>query len=310
MEKQPRAASTAFLRATRNRLFVAYQRLRVRAPTLRRVVHIVPGAHRLHRHVYDRVRPAEVEVAVNGFTMVVDPRDEVLGAHLIHGKAWEPCETRLFTESITPGMVVVDVGANIGYYTLLAARAVGPEGAVVAFEPDPVNFNLLSRNVAGNGFADRVTLIRGAVGGRNGTVTLFRDQDNYGAHSLAEDNLENAGSVEVACFRLTEVLADYGFERVDVLKLDVQGAEGLVFEGGKEILVHSPCRIFMEYWPSGLRRTGTDPAALLRMLAEEYGFGMSWIDEDQVRLVKFMAPEAAMAHCGEAGYLNLVLGRA
>jgi FkbM family methyltransferase len=251
----------------------------------------------------------EMVVSVNGFSMVVDPRDEVVGAHLIHGKAWEPYETELFTKSITPGMVVVDVGANIGYYTLLAARAVGPEGAVVAFEPDPVNFKLLSRNVASNGLADRVALVQCAVADRNGTVTLFHDRDNFGAHSFAEKNLVRAGSVEVSCSTLAEALGEQGLDYVDLLKVDVQGAEGLVFEGAKKVLAYNRIRIFMEYWPSGLRRVGTDPVQLLRMLASECHFRMSWIDEEDSRLVKFVDPEKVTARCGEAGHVNLVLER-
>lgn len=269
----------------------------------------VPGAHRLHRRVYEGIRPAEVEVLVNGFSMVVDPRDEILGALLIRGKDWENYETQLFTEAIAPGMVVIDVGANIGYYTLIAARAVGSEGTVVAFEPEPDNFRLLSRNVDGSGFSDRVTLIQGAVGAKDGTATLFRDFDNLGAHSLAEENLVSVGSVEVPSFRLAEALVQRGIERIDILKLDAQGAEGLVIGGAKEMLLRNPVRVFMEYWPTGLRRMGTDPEALLRMLSEDCGFGMCWIDEEQVELVNFVDPEAVMARCGDAGYLNLILER-
>lgn len=294
----------------RNRLFVAYQKLRVRAPTLRRVVRIVPGAHRLHRQLYQRVRPVEIVVSVNGFSMVVDPRDEVLGAHLIHGKAWEPYETELFTESITPGMVVVDVGANIGYYTLLAARAVGPEGRIVAFEPDPLNFELLSRNVASNGFADRVILMQCAITDHNGSVTLFHDRDNFGAHSFAEENLASSGSVEVSCSTLAQVLDAHGIDCVDLLKMDVQGAEGLVFDGARGVLTRNSVRVFMEYWPTGLRHVGTDPVQLLRMLASECQFNMSWIDEEGLRVVEFVDPEIVMARCGEASHVNLVLERA
>jgi len=270
---------------------------------------IVPGAHRLHRKLYEGIRPAEVVVTVNGFTMVVDPRDEVLGARLTHGDAWEPYETQLFTEAIAPGMVVVDIGANIGYYTLLAARAVGAQGAVVAFEPDPENFRLLSRNIESSGLSDRVTLIQGAAGDCNGLVTLFRDRDNFGAHSLAKENLVSAGSVKVQCFRLAEVLASQGFERADLLKLDVQGSEGLVFDGAKAMFTRNPVRVFMEYWPCGLRRMGTDPTGLLCMLVEECRFVMSWIDEEQSRLIRFIDPVEVTARCGDSGYLNLVLER-
>ncbi len=223
--------------------------------------------------------------------MVVDPRDEVVGAHLVHGKPWEPYETQLFIDSVKSGMTVVDIGANIGYYTLLAARAVGPRGVVVAIEPDPVNFTLLSRNVARNGFGNRVILKQCAVTHRNGTVILFKDRNNFGAHSFAEDNLLSAGSVEVPCSTLAHALAVHGLESADLIKLDVQGVEGLIFDGAKEWFLSGPVQVFMEYWPSGLRRMGRDPAKILRILASDFEFELSWIDEEHSRVVGSVDPE-------------------
>jgi len=82
--------------------------------------------------------------------MYIDSRDTTVGTSLLKWGFFEKYETKLFKKSIKRGMVVLDIGANIGYYTLLAARLVGDEGKVFAFEPDPYNYSLLRKNIEAN----------------------------------------------------------------------------------------------------------------------------------------------------------------
>src|SRR5688572_13621160 len=86
-------------------------------------------------------------VTLEGFKLNVHQHDTVISESIRQRKIWAEAETRLFRELIRPGMVVVDVGANIGYFSLLASTLVGPTGRVYAFEPDPVNCALLRKNV-------------------------------------------------------------------------------------------------------------------------------------------------------------------
>ncbi len=273
---------------------------------LRHAADVVPGAKQLHRYLFPRIRPAEVTVEVQGLQVTVDPLDSVVAACLIRDGAWEPYETEVFLSSIQPGMVVVDVGANFGYYTLLAAKAVGPRGRVIGFEPDPQNFGLLRRNVAVNGFADRVTLVAGAVSDHKGSVPLFRDQDNFGAHSLAEGNVVGTDVLSVPCTSLDEALEADHVGHVDVIKIDTQGAEGLVFAGAERVLAQSVLRIFTEFWPLGLRRLGADPMQLLRSLTEVHGFRVFHLNPEE-GLVIGVPTDEALVVAENQGHIDLLL---
>jgi len=259
----------------------ALLRLSPRRDALKRI----PGVTAIHRRLYPRLRPHEpVAVSVHGFDMLVDPRDLAIGEALIRDGTWEPYETDLFTAAIKPGAVVADIGANIGYYTLLAARAVGPTGTVLAFEPDPDNFALLSANVRTNRF-DNVVLVPAALGDQAGTLDLHRDARNFGNHSLAGENVPDEGDVvKVEVRTLDDSLAGHGRLAVDVLKLDVQGAEGLVLQGGREALRARPI-CFTEFWPDGLRRFGTDPDWLLQLFLDG-GYHLDLIDHERSHLVR------------------------
>lgn len=293
----------------REQVFRAYQRRRVRSPRLRRAVTIIPGVRRAHRYLYEHVRPCEISVSVNGLHMLVDPADEVLARYLLQEGTWEPFETSLFEGSISPGMTVVDIGANIGYYTLIAARLVGDGGRVVAFEPDPHNYALLRRNVVRNGFEDRVTLVPAVVSDHHGHSTLYRDKGNLGAHSIARANVAGSDPLSVPCLTLDEALSDVDVSIVDVIKMDVQGAEGLVVAGASRVLAQGALKVFMELWPEGLQQVGTDPSAVLEALAQGYGFACRIIDEADRRLIDTTGIQDALKRCAKVGPVDLLLER-
>lgn len=139
-----------------------------------------------------------------------------------------------------PGDTVVDVGANAGVYTVATARLVGPEGRVVAIEPNPVVLGRLAANVRQNGFEDRVTILpiaiadhtaRGLVVDQSGNSTVARIQ------VLAEGESIPSGTVGVRT--LDDALEDLGIARVDVLKIDVEGLERAVMDGAERTLAHA-----------------------------------------------------------------------
>ncbi len=102
-----------------------------------------------HRFLYRATKPSCVEVM--GFKLHFDPKDRVMSHYLLEDRAWEPVETEALRQELRRGDVVVDVGANIGYYTILASRLVGEGGKVYAFEPEPDNFAMLQKNLKANG---------------------------------------------------------------------------------------------------------------------------------------------------------------
>lgn len=294
---------------SRQKVFLAYQRIRLTSPFFRRAVNVIPGASSLHRSLFPRLRPQEVTFEAQGLSITVDTLDAVLGAHLIRDGVWEPYETQIFEGLIAPGMTVADVGANIGYYTLLAARAVGPGGRVISFEPDPRNLDLLRRNVAANGFEDRVTVVAAAVSDRPGKITLYRHAFNFGAHSVAEANSSADAPLEVMCMTLDAAMASQGADRLDVLKIDTQGAEGKIFRGGDAVLNSGPLRVLTEFWPQGLREAGSDPAALLDDFTSHFGFRMRWMDQTHYRLVDMTTPHDVLSTCYGDNHLDLLLER-
>src|SRR3954463_8117512 len=158
------------------RLFSAFFR-RFYATPVADLIWKVPGSMRLYRLLMGRLKPPTVEVL--GHRIHLDPNDSLL---LSVNGVYEETEARLFEQSIRPGDVVVDIGGHIGYYTLLAARAVGGAGPVYTFEPERGNYALLASNVAANGYAGRVTTVNKAVMASGGELRIFVSPDNAGDH--------------------------------------------------------------------------------------------------------------------------------
>ena len=174
-------------------------------------------------------------------------------------------EERAFFESqIKPGMNIAEAGANIGVYTIQLSRLVGPEGRVFAFEPDPHLFACLRENVERAGVTN-VELHHSALGSVPGKLSLAWDGLNSGDTHLSREAQAGAAQVDVA--RLDTVLAG---KRVDFFKLDVQGWELEVLRGMTGLFAANPAlKLFVEYWPAGLRRAGTEPAELLAFFKED-----------------------------------------
>lgn len=218
---------------------------------------------------------------VAGHRMRVDPDDTVVARWLRDVGWFEPTETRLVQRLVKAGDTVVDVGANIGYYTLQLARLVGPGGRVFAFEPEPRNFDLLRRNVWENGY-DNVTLVPAAVAARPERLRLYLNPENRGDHRLQATAGREA--VEVEGISLDDYFRGF-LGRLDLVKVDVQGAEGAAFDGMRGLLAAGRVsRIVTEFWPRGLSQAGCDPRRFLESRIQE-GFRVREIDEQGDRVV-------------------------
>jgi hypothetical protein len=113
----------------------------------------LPLITRIHSFFYWHIKPTGIVlIDVQGSKMYVDSSDIGVAPFLLEWGFYEKYETALFKRLVKKGMVVVDIGANIGYYTLLAAHLVGDKGKVFAFEPDPNNYDLLCKNIEVNGY--------------------------------------------------------------------------------------------------------------------------------------------------------------
>jgi FkbM family methyltransferase len=208
---------------------------------------------------------------VQGQRMWLDEKDTL---ELATREVYEPAETTLFKREIRPGQVVLDIGANIGYYTLIAAKLVGPKGRVIAFEPDPANFALLKKNVEANGHKN-VTLVQKALSDKNGKARLYLNPTNKGDHRLY-DSGDGRSFVTVTRARLDDVLLKLD-RQVHFIKMDVQGAEASVLRGMKGLLRRSrSLKLVTEFSPGGLRLQGDDPLGYLKTL-QKAGFRLQEI---------------------------------
>ena len=228
---------------------------------------------------YCHLKPSGIVlIDVQGSKMYVDARDVGVAPFLLTWGVYERDETELFKKLLKKGMVVVDVGAHIGYYTLIAARFVGEEGKVFAFEPDPYNYSLLTKNIEVNGFRNVIPL-RKAIFSETRKMKFFLDKSNLGKHSLSETNVDKCASISIEATSLDGYFKNTDY-KIDVIKIDVQGSEMKVLEGMTNIIKQNDnLKIITEFWPLGLRNSGSSPKNFLNKL-EEYGFAFYQIRQN------------------------------
>jgi FkbM family methyltransferase len=270
-------------------------------------VSVPPLRHRLHRALFVAATWPPIELAartygrvhrpcsyvgdhtlftqtVFGHLVFLDTRDTSLLPSLVAHGYWEAGVTRLLLRLLRPGQRVVEVGANVGYYTLLFASRVGPHGSVTAFEANPRTVELLRRTLATNGLARAADVVPTAVCDRPGRATLHRLARQQGSSSLyafGPDDLaawdDEASPLDV---ETTSLDAHFGPDAppVDLVKIDAEGAEPAIVAGMPRLLARSPhVRLVMEFIPAQLRRAGHDPRGFLASLAS-LGFRVHTID--------------------------------
>ncbi len=213
---------------------------------------------------------------VYGHKMLLDSRDKTIGWHLALDGYWEPGITAVFMDTVKDGMTVVDVGAHVGYFTLLACSLVGPQGKVIAFEPDPQSFDNLATAVLINGFVDSCECVNKAVTDCAGRQTFCRKESEPGGNTLwPEPGLETRlpgelQTIEVDTISLDDFLENHGRSRnVDVIKVDAEGSEGLVIDGMKRTLIENQrITLICEFCPERIMFSGGDPKATVGTLVE------------------------------------------
>ena len=192
---------------------------------------------------------------------------------------YEPATTRLMKGLLGPDMTVVDIGAHVGYYSLLAASRVGPTGTVYSFEPEPGNYGLLVHNLDLNGYKNVVTVNK-ALSSRPGPVPFFLTSLDSGRHSVYSHGLPDGGRIEVEAATLDEFFQTEGWPSIDLVKIDVEGAELDVLHGMEESLRRwEGVRLIVELNPSLLRDAEAEPVRLFDMLTT-LGFH-AWCIEDE-----------------------------
>ena len=249
-------------------------------------------------------------VEVGKFRMFLNPADTVAGGvsdELWKYRIWEPIQTQITLQEVLPGNIALDIGANIGYYTLLLASAVRDSGKVFAFEPEPTNYCLLEKNIRLNRFQN-VTAICKAASDQAGSVSLYLSEENKGDHRLFGSS-DNRQSVVVDSLKLDESFGET-LGPVDFVKMDVQGAECRALTGMFNLLERSPnIRMITEFWPRGMVQCGSSPSEYLRMLSD-LGFSLYRISEKDGTVTEMNAEALLAAYTVENDqFTNLFCAR-
>jgi FkbM family methyltransferase len=242
---------------------------------------IVAGQSRATETLLLKVRPPVLAgkdlhlVRVGEFMLAIPLKDLSLAGRYAYWGAVDQGLSRCITATLQPGMIFADIGANVGLHTLEAARAVGPTGKVYSFEPTPRTLAALRQNLELNEITG-VEVFPAAVLDKGGEAALYLNESLSAWNTVFPDN-ETTESVRVPAVTLDEALR--GRERVDVVKIDVEGAEPLVLRGMTNILRENPgITLIIEFSASHLERAGIQPRDYLQQL-RDLGFRIRRIDD-------------------------------
>lgn len=203
--------------------------------------------------------------------LCLNPDDPVVSGALALG-AYEPYFTEEFRRHIPQGGVVVDIGANLGYYTLIASKSAR---MVIAYEPEKENLRFLKRTIALNQLTN-VRVIEKGLGALPGNLVLTLDPDNKGKHTLLSGVTGDQAMIPITT--LDASLCAEHFTQVDLIKMDIEGWEAHALRGMRETLERMHPIIFFEYAPARIRASGESGVLMLETL-RNFGYTLFLIDE-------------------------------
>ena len=238
------------------------------------------------------------------FKMVLDKTDSDISEQ-IKNYGWYADErfvTEIFEKNLFKGMTVLDLGGNIGFYTLFARSIVGSTGKVISFEPFPKNANLLKASVKENSY-ENVVIVEEAISNKVGKAFLFLSPDYNSEHSLLDlefnygKNWNSPKKIQVNVTTVDDYLKKNEKKlKIDFIKMDIEGSEYFALEGMQQtILQNDKLTILSEFWPEGFTKNKINPKQFLTKL-EELGFSIQHIDSVEQRFYK-VSPTELMEIC-------------
>ncbi len=250
------------------------------------------------------------------FNRGLSPRNAVIHGHIMHldkddsmglsiNGEYEPIVTELVINLIKPDSVVLDIGANIGYFTLLFAKVVGASGHVYAFEPDPYSYQLLEKNIEENNYSN-ISTYQLAVSDQNSTLFLHRDQFNNLDHRIYKSAIKG-DLIEIDAVSLDAFFPQISQSEFNFIKMDIQGSEGWAIEGMMDLINKSnEISILTEYWPEGLDKSGYGRTRFIHLL-DELGFDLFDIIERRKELSPVKLDDVLAKYPeGYTGHTNLL----
>jgi len=224
----------------------------------------------LTTYIYDKVfhlgySRGDLSTTYFGALLTFPGRDLTITPGLVGG-FYERYEIQLFQDICKVSKRIVDVGANIGLYAVIAGKA----GCnVIAFEPVTENFKYLGINITQNGLDKKIKAIKKAVSSQNGIADIFLSQKQIGTHSLSASSADSNYSVKVDVVTL-DTSINYKKSKVDVLKIDVEGYDGFVLEGAQKLITTCHPTLFIEMVPHRLLAAGYKPASFVDLIYKRY----------------------------------------
>lgn len=264
----------------------------------------------------------ERTINIQGFKMLIDPKDTYVMRKTFRAyntyRVHEPATTALFRKIIKPGDRFLDIGANIGYFSLLGASL----GAKVhAFEPEVKNVEYLRRNALVNGYDITVSPV--ALTNVDGEAELFLCGYDSGHHTMKQDKGikdYRKTSLMRKCLDLfikdkhydvDTVMLDSLEMKPDVIKMDCEGSELLALDGMDKTLKENNVKMVIEFFPLLLRSMGSSPEEFINKLLTRYGFTMFIVPDDYDagnEMVEIKSYDQLMTHCpGNEDHVNLYL---
>jgi FkbM family methyltransferase len=216
-------------------------------------------------------------VELESFKLFVRKNDYATGAFIAQNKVYEPLVARKIQQHLSLGDTFIDIGANVGYHAMLAASIVGKDGRVIAFEPLPTNCELLNLSISANKF-DQVTVYPYAVGEKDDTLTLMVEgtYSNALLQTSEESSVHHTDEVAVRVVALDSFLTD--IDRIDMVKMDIEGVEPLAWRGMENLILTFRPLILTEFFPDFIRRASQIEPKLFLQMIEQQGYEIFVLD--------------------------------
>lgn len=227
--------------------------------------------------------PLNIESSTKNLHLHVhDNPHETISKSIIETGLWESFETEVLLAHLNKGDTFIDIGANIGYYTVIAADRVGKDGRVIAYEPSKENHAILMRNIDSNSL-QQVNAFNLGLSDHSCESSLFLNEENNGDHRIFNDD-DKRSSVTINLANATEHLSSI-VNKIDFIKIDTQGAEYHIINGLKPLIKanQQSIKLIIEFWPYGLKHCGASGLKLWRLL-NGFNFDIFNIDHTNRRL--------------------------
>lgn len=252
-----------------------------------------PGAFKIYNFLFKKSWPYGETIEISGSKMYVDVTKEpsislrkTFESYAIN-QIHEKTTTELFKKYVKEGNTVVDLGANIGYFSLLSSKLVGKSGRVFSFEPEPKNFKYLSKNIEINGYSQD-SAFQKAVSDKNGKTKLYICSYDTGHHTINQhegiESYSHGRKLEENFIEIDTITLDSFMEgkgEVNFIKIDVEGAEMLALMGMDRVLrENKDIKLVIEFFPLLIEKMGNSPREFIDRLIKSYGFSMYVIPGD------------------------------